>query len=140
MSFPRRALAGLCVLAACSVASPLLAAPHIKTIKFAVTNPADTVRDAEDVVVPVPGVKRVAPDFNPGLIVVTVTDAATIDEDTAILHAEEVPSQIDDLDGDGKADEVAFQIHLNAKQTRVVTIAYGDAATIMRLRADYPAR
>src|SRR5262249_24339474 len=42
--------------------------------------------------------------------------------------------------GDGKADEVAFQIHLNPRQTRLVTIAYGDAATIMRLRADYPAR
>jgi unsaturated chondroitin disaccharide hydrolase len=137
---PRRALAGLVVLTACGVASPAVAAPHIKTVKFAVTNPSDSVRDAEDVVVPVADVKRIAPDFNPGLVVVTVTDAATIDEDAAILHAEEVPSQIDDLDGDGKADEVAFQIHLEPKQTRLVTIAYGDAATIMRLRADYPAR
>jgi unsaturated chondroitin disaccharide hydrolase len=134
-------LLGLAVCAAvCGTASPLLAAPHVKIVKFAVTNPADTVRDAEPIVVSVAEVKKIAPDFNPGLVVVTVTDATTIDEDAAVLHADELPSQIDDIDGDGKADEIAFQVHLEAKQTRVVSIAYGEAATIMRLRADYPAR
>jgi unsaturated chondroitin disaccharide hydrolase len=136
----RRLFAGLLVLAALSIAAPLVAAPHIKTLKLAVTNPTDAVRDAEPVTISIADLKKIAPDFNPGLVVVTVTDAATLDEDAAVLHAEELPSQIDDLDGDGKADEIAFQIHLSAKQTRVVSIAYGEAATIMRLRAEYPAR
>jgi unsaturated chondroitin disaccharide hydrolase len=141
MSFSvRRPLSGLLAIAVCFVASPLLAAPHVKTIKLAVTNPSDAVRDAEPIVVSVADVKKIAPDFNPGLVIVTVTDARTIEEDAAILHADEVPSQIDDVDGDGKADEIAFQIHLDPKQTRVVSIAYGDASTIMRLRADYPQR
>ena len=52
----------------------------------------------------------------------------------------ELPSQADDLDGDNKYDELAFQIELKPKQTRIVTIAYGDTATIQRLRSDYPKR
>jgi len=133
-----RAVAIGVALAASAAAAT--AAPHIKTVKFAVTNPADAVRDAEPLVISIADVKRIAPDFNPGLIIVTVTNATTIDEDAAVLQAEEVPSQIDDLDGDGKADEIAFQIRLAPKQTRVVTVSYGDAATLMRLRSDYPAR
>jgi unsaturated chondroitin disaccharide hydrolase len=121
-------------------AAPALASPHIKTVKFSVTNPTDTARDAEPVVISIADIKRIAPDFNGGLVVVTVTDTSSIDEDAAVLHADELPSQVDDVDGDGKADEIAFQIALQPKQTRLVTIAYGDQATIMRLRADYPQR
>ncbi len=121
-------------------AATATATPHIKTVKFTVTNPADTPREAEPIVIAIPEIKRIAPDFNAGLVVVTVTNATSIEEDAAVLQAEEVPSQVDDLDGDGKADEIAFQIHLDPKQTRLVTIAYGDAATLMRVRSDYPAR
>jgi len=49
-------------------------------------------------------------------------------------------SQADDLDGDGKYDELAFQIDLAPGQTRIVTIAYGDQSTILRLRSRYPKR
>src|SRR5262249_20093179 len=52
----------------------------------------------------------------------------------------EIPSQADDLDGDGKYDELVFQIDLKARQTRIVTIAYGDAATMQRLRTPYAKR
>jgi hypothetical protein len=44
------------------------------------------------------------------------------------------------LDDDGTFDEIAFQIELKPHQTRIVTIAYGDPATIARLRSDYPKR
>jgi unsaturated chondroitin disaccharide hydrolase len=84
--------------------------------------------------------KKLAPELQPTTIVVTVTDAKTIDEDAAILQAEEVPSQIDDLDGNGTADELAFQVKLAAGQTRLVTIAFGDAATMMRLKGEHFAR
>src|SRR5204862_5103988 len=56
------------------------------------------------------------------------------------LQTIELPSQADDLDGDNQIDELAFQIDLKPNQTRIVTIAYGDTATIQRLRSDYPKR
>ncbi|MBZ5625735.1 MAG: glycoside hydrolase family 88 protein [Acidobacteriia bacterium] len=43
-------------------------------------------------------------------------------------------------DGDGKYDELAFQIDLQPRQTRIVTVAYGDQATILRIRGHYPKR
>ena len=116
------------------------AAPKIKTIKIAVTNPGSVAREAEPIVLSLAELKKLAPELQPTTIVVTVTDAKTIEEDAAILQAEEVPSQIDDLDGNGTADELAFQVKLAAGQTRLVTIAFGDAATMMRLKGEYPAR
>jgi hypothetical protein len=126
---------------ACAMAAPsAFAAPKIKTIKIAVTNPGSVAREAEPIVLSLAELKKLAPELQPTTIVVTVTDAKTIEEDAAILQAEEVPSQIDDLDGNGTADELAFQVKLAAGQTRLVTIAFGDAATMMRLKGEYPAR
>ncbi|PYY20103.1 MAG: hypothetical protein DMG60_01620 [Acidobacteria bacterium] len=67
----------------------------------------------------------------------TATDASTVAEDAAVLHAQELPSQVDDIDGDLKADELAFQIDLNPRQTRIVTITWGTPDRIFRLRGDY---
>jgi unsaturated chondroitin disaccharide hydrolase len=115
-------------------------APRIKVLKIAVTNTTDELRLAEDIVVSVAELKRVASDFRAGDAIVTTSDAATINEDARTLQTTELPSQADDLDGDNKFDELAFQIDLKPKQTRIVTIAYGEAATIQRLRSDYPKR
>jgi unsaturated chondroitin disaccharide hydrolase len=71
---------------------------------------------------------------------VTTSDAATLEEDARTLQTIELPSQADDLDGDNQYDELAFQIDLKPKQTRIVTIAYGETATIQRLRSEYPKR
>src|ERR1051325_1372115 len=116
------------------------AAPRIKVIKLSVSNPTGQARPQEDVVVRVADLKRIAPDFKAATCIVTTSDAATLDEDGRTLETQELPSQADDVDGDGKLDEIAFQIPLKANQTRVVTIAYGDAATLQRLRNDYPPR
>ncbi len=116
------------------------AAPRVKVIKLAVTNPTSQPRPQEDIVVSVAALKRIAPDFKAGTVIVTTSNAATLDEDARQLETQELPSQADDLDGDGKYDEIAFQIALGADQTRIVTIAYGDAATMQRLRSDYPRR
>jgi unsaturated chondroitin disaccharide hydrolase len=56
------------------------------------------------------------------------------------LHATELPSQIDDLDGDFKPDALAFQIDLKPHQTRIVTITWGAPDRIFRLRGDYEAQ
>ena len=115
-------------------------AASIKVLKLSVTNPASQARAAEDIVVSVAALKRLAPDFNAGNAIVTTSDAATIGEDARTLQTIEVPSQADDLDGDGKYDELVFQIDLGPHQTRIVTVAYGDQATILRLRSRYPQR
>jgi len=123
-----------------TLALPLQAAPRIKVLKLLVTNPTDHARPAEDIVVSVAELKRIAPDFRASDIVVTTSDAATLEEDARTLQTIELPSQADDLDGDRKLDEIAFQIDLGPKQARVVTIAYGEPTTIQRLRRDYPDR
>ena len=120
--------------------SELRAAPRIKVIKLAVSNPSGQERAHENVVLRCAELKRIAPDFKAATVIVTTSDAATLDEDTHTLQTTELASQADDLDGDGKLDEIAFQIPLAAGQTRIVTLAYGDAATLLRLRGDYPHR
>jgi hypothetical protein len=116
------------------------ATPRIKVLKLSVTNPTDQNRLAEDVVVKVDELRRIATDFRASDVIITTSEAATMEEDARTLQTTELPSQADDLDGDNKIDELAFQIDLKAHQTRIVTIAYGDTCTIQRLRSDYPKR
>jgi unsaturated chondroitin disaccharide hydrolase len=121
-------------------AAPTLATPRIKVIKLALTNPTDELRRHENIVLSVPELKRIAPDFRAGDVIVTTSDAATLEEDARTIQTTELPSQADDLDGDNTYDELSFQIELKPKQTRIVTIAYGEPATMQRLRSDYPKR
>jgi unsaturated chondroitin disaccharide hydrolase len=114
--------------------------PRIKVLKLAITNPTEQSRAHENITVSVAELKRIAPDFKASSIIVTTSDAATLEEDARTLQTLELPSQADDMDGDGKLDEIAFQIELKPKQTRIVTIAYGEAEAIERLRSDYPKR
>src|SRR6266446_3865707 len=109
----------------------------IKVIKIAVTNPTAENRPAEDIVLNVARLKRIAEDFKAGDAIVTTSNAGTLEDDARILETNELPSQADDLDGDSKFDELAFQIDLLPRQTRIVTVAYGDPVTIARLRSSY---
>jgi unsaturated chondroitin disaccharide hydrolase len=120
--------------------APLVGAPRIQVLKLAVTNPTNESRPAEDIVVAAADIRRAAPDFRSGAFIVTTSDASTLEEDAKILQTVELPSQADDLDNDGKFDELAFQIDLKPKQTRIVSISLGDQATIARLRGQYPQR
>ncbi|HXA00176.1 MAG TPA: DUF4861 family protein [Candidatus Dormibacteraeota bacterium] len=112
----------------------------IKNIKIVVTNPSESSRSAANVVIPIAEIRKIAPDFKPGAAIVTVSNASSLEEDAAVLQTEELPSQIDDLDGDGKADELAFQVDLAAHQSLIVTISFGDEDNIWRLRKDYKQR
>jgi unsaturated chondroitin disaccharide hydrolase len=120
--------------------SAVSAAPRIKVLKLAITNPNEMARAHENIVVSVSDLKRIAPDFKAGDCIVTTSDAATLEDDARTLQTMELPSQADDLDGDNKYDELVFQIELKPKQTRIVTIAYGETATMQRLRSEYPKR
>src|SRR5450755_792423 len=118
----------------------LHAAPRVQVIKLLVTNPTGVARPAENIVVSVPALVSIASGFKAGNVIVTATDAATIEADARIMQSVELPSQADDLDGDGKYDELVFQIALKPHQTRVVTISYGEQPVIARLRSVYPQR
>lgn len=128
------------ILSCLLITGRVFAGPHVKVLKLSITNPSDELRIAEDIVVSISELRRIAPDFKPGDVIVTTSDAATLEEDARTLQTIELPSQADDLDGDNKLDELAFQIDLKPRQTRIVTIAYGDTGTIQRLRGDYPKR
>src|SRR6266576_3681143 len=130
----------LLILTCLLLAGPVAAAPRVKVLKLAITNPSAETRLAEDIVISVAELQRVAPDFKAGDVIVTTSEASTLGEDASALQTIELPSQADDLDGDNKYDELAFQIDLKPKQTRIVTIAYGETATMQRLRSDYPKR
>jgi unsaturated chondroitin disaccharide hydrolase len=125
----------------------LLAAPatgwassHLKGIKLAITNPGDESRKAEPIVVPMAALRKIAPGMRAGQLIVTATNAATEAEDAESVETTELFSQVDDLDGDNQADELAFQIDLQPHQTRIVTVSFGDPDRIFRLRSQYPLR
>jgi unsaturated chondroitin disaccharide hydrolase len=122
------------------IVAPAWAAPRVKVLKLSITNPTDETRLHENVVLSVAELRRIAPDFKAGDIVLTTSDSSSLAEDAQTLQTIELPSQADDLDGDNKYDEIAFQIELKPKQTRIVTVAYGETATMQRLRTDYPKR
>ncbi|HYX29727.1 MAG TPA: DUF4861 family protein, partial [Pyrinomonadaceae bacterium] len=135
-----RIVCTILILSVCLIAGRVVAKPRIRVLKLSISNPTNETRFAEDIVVKVADLKRIAPDFKAGDAIVTTSDASTLEEDAWMLQTIELPSQADDLDGDNKFDELAFQIDLKPNQTRIVTIAYGDTATIQRLRSDYPKR
>src|ERR1039458_9940257 len=128
-----------CALTLVLAAAALDAAPRIQRMQLSVTNPAPIARTG-NVVLPVAQLKRIDPGFNAANAIVVATEASNFADDARVMQASELPSQADDLDGDGKLDELVFQIDLAAAQTRIVTIAYGDQAAIQRLRGRYPAR
>ncbi len=116
------------------------AAPRLAGIKIAVTNPSGDVRHAEPVVISIAELRKIAPDLHAGSLIVTVTHTSSLQQDAATLQATEIPSQVDDLDDDGKADELAFQLDLRPHETCIVTITYGEVNRILKIRGDYPAR
>ncbi|SPF56870.1 exported hypothetical protein [Candidatus Sulfopaludibacter sp. SbA4] len=73
------------------VAAAALAAPQVKVLKLSVANPSREARTAENVVVRVADLKRIAPDFNAGNAIVTTSDAATLDRDARTLQTVELP-------------------------------------------------
>ena len=118
----------------------LQASPRVQMLKIAVENPGATRRVAENIVLDVAALKRIAPDFNASQVIVTTSSARTLEEDARTLETTELPSQSDSVSDERKVDEIAFQIDLDPHQTRVVSIAYGDAATLLRIRSHYPQR
>src|SRR5215467_440740 len=116
------------------------ASSHLLGIKVSITNPSAEERRAAPVVISISDLRKVAPDLRPGALIVTVTHTQSLEQDATALQATEIPSQVDDLDDDGKADELAFQLDLQPHETCIVTITYGEPGRIYKIRGDYPQR
>jgi len=114
------------------------AGPHLQAIKVSVTNPSSEERLREPIVIPISALRQIAPDLRAGSLVVTMTHASDLQQDAATLQTTEIPSQVDDLDDDGKADELAFQLNLKPHETCIVTISYGEPERVFKIRGDYP--
>lgn len=127
-------LAGLCLL----LSLYAVGSPSLQGIKVSVTNPSDFARLREQIVIPIAELRKIAPGLRAGSMIVTVTHAADLQQDAAALEATELPSQVDDLDDDGKADELAFQVDLKPHETRIVTITFGPPDQVYKIRDDYP--
>ena len=84
-------LARLALLLALAATAVAAAAPHIKRMKLAVTNPSAAARPAQNVVVPVAMLKRIAPDFSAGNAIVVTTGAANLEDDAKVLETTELP-------------------------------------------------
>jgi hypothetical protein len=74
-----------------------------------VTNPDSAWRTNEPVVLDIPAIRNSSPDFNPRNFVLT-------DNPRRICNRE-IPSQADDLNGDGKADQIVFLANLRPHET-----------------------
>src|SRR3954469_1404998 len=87
-------------------ASSAQSTPPPRKILINISNPSDQPRFAEDIVVSFASLRKLAPDINAGSLLVMAPGNGP--SATEI----QLPSQVDDLDGDGKADELIFQINL----------------------------
>src|SRR5205807_3986450 len=92
------------------------------------------------VVIPIADLKKIAPGLRAGSLIVTATKSKDLQQDAAVIEATELPSQVDDLDDDGKADELAFQIDLKPHETRIVTITFGPTEQVFKIRGEYTPR
>src|ERR1043166_2742789 len=101
----------LCVLAVAILSGMGLAqsTPLLHHVEISISNPGDQPRYAENIVVPFAHLRKEAPDINAGSLFVTTPGD---DPKAHFWEQSELPSQVDDLDGDGEADELAFQIDL----------------------------
>ena len=102
----------------------------VKSVRLTVSNQAPVDTEA-NVSLNLAELRRIAPDFKAESARVKAFAADRASSDTL-----EIPSQLDDFDGDGVADELAFQIAILSKQSRIVSITYGDDG----IRNSYPKR
>src|SRR5437879_12915447 len=75
------------------------AEPHLKSVKIAVTNPSDQNRPAENIVLSVAELRKIAPDIYIGSHIVTDNDASTVAEEEAVLHERALHTRTEDIAG-----------------------------------------
>lgn len=106
----------MCIWAVSLLMAGVVSAKSVK-VNYVVTNPDGTARQDEPVVIPV--------------------SAAWVKSATVYADGKEIPSQMDDLDRDGRAEELAFVVDLAPREQKELRIVYSDKS----VAADrYPSR
>ena len=106
-------------------------------LEVVLRNPLPVDRREEPVVLAVADIRKQAPDF-PGKAWVVVDPAAAPDSPCGIeANGNDVPSQLDDLDGDGKADELVILASLKGNEAKSYHVYYTDKNSPLPL---YPKR
>lgn len=95
-----------------------------ESFKISVENPANINRENEAVVLSVTKIKEKHPGFNPEAFVI-------------LSDENELASQANDLNGDGKTDQIVFISDYAAKEQKTITIRYLKSGTKKR---EYPKR
>lgn len=113
-----------------SLCLTLVEAKEIKQIKLLISNPFSINRVDEPVIVSISKLKEIAPDFCPDSFIITTFDVGTPEAEEGKLKARILLSQADDLDGDGKTDEIVFLINVEPLQQKVVNISYGEIGVL----------
>lgn len=116
------------------------AASSIKVIKLQATNPQSVSRANIPFVITTATISKIAPDFEGKAFLVTTSDQADLSGDAAAIKFRAIRAQADDLDGDGKADEIAFQLDLTAREKKIVTLVYGTEDVISPLKVKFAPR
>ncbi len=87
-----------------------------KRLTLRVSNPSSLGRKSEAIIIDVKRIKRYASDFNPHNFAIYSGARQITDR--------ELPSQADDLDGDGAPEEIVFSTDLGPQETAVFRICY----------------
>jgi hypothetical protein len=119
-------MATLAALSAAQQTDPWLLPNFAQRLELEVSNPSSSPVDTL-AVIPVPEAAQIALRF-PGTLAIAVMPGPAV----KIL-----PTQADDLDGDGSPDEFVFPVRLEARETRTVHVYY---STTLRDSIPWPKR
>lgn len=114
----------LCACSAQNENGSSLAQTYPEAIKLAVKNPASRARQDAELVLEMAAIKTKAPQFNDKAFVIVAND-------------QELASQVNDLDGDGHADEIVAVADFAPNETKALTVRYAKSGTEPRT---YPKR
>lgn len=92
---------------------------HPKSVTFRVHNPIAVHRIDEALILDLADIRRKAPDFGPKACL-------------ALWEGKEVPSQANDLNGDGEADQLVVLLDIPPKSTKEIVLKYSPGQITQR--------
>jgi hypothetical protein len=114
----------------------------LKSVTITTTNPRDSAVAYAPSAVSVEEIRKIAPDFDLAHFVITGSDASLntfpLAKPTGATAVMAIASQADDLDGDGKADEIAFVLPYAAHEKHTLKLSWGSAEDLKDFKADFP--
>jgi len=109
---------------------------QIKHIDFLVENVAD--HEFSGVVwINAREIYSLIPDFDGFSFIVTTTHSPNLQTDLGKNRADELESQPEDTDGDGKIDRIGIYLFVQALEKKIITVHVGEMNRILRIKGQY---